>query len=163
MAPWAAAVEALGTVDVDAVATIGKHLDPAVLGDVPSNVRVERFVPQRFILDKASVVLSHAGAGSVLGAASRGIPQLHVPICRRPVGERGCGGRGGVAITCELDGRSAADIGAALERLLHDDRLQARRDARRRRDPGNACAQRPRRHHRSGRQRHPVNARCLSG
>jgi len=26
----------------------------------------------------------------------------------------------GVAITCELDGRSAADIGAALQQLLHD-------------------------------------------
>ena len=35
MAPWAAAVEALGSLDVDAIATIGMHLDPSVLLDVP--------------------------------------------------------------------------------------------------------------------------------
>ncbi len=121
MAPWAAAVEALGSVDVDAVATIGEHLDPAVLGDVPSNVRVERFVPQRFILEKASVVLSHGGAGSVLGAASRGIPQLHYPFAADQWENADAAAGAGVAITCELEGRSAADIGAALERLLHDD------------------------------------------
>ena len=124
MAPWAAAVEALGSVDVDAIATIGKHLDPAVLGDVPSNVRVERFVPQRFILDKASVVMSHAGAGSVLGAASRGIPQLLYPSFADQWENVDAAVGAGAGITCELDGRSAADIGVALQELLKDDRYR---------------------------------------
>jgi len=39
-APWAAALEALGDFDVDALATIGGHLDPDTLGPIPHNVRV---------------------------------------------------------------------------------------------------------------------------
>jgi UDP:flavonoid glycosyltransferase YjiC (YdhE family) len=124
MAPWAAAIEMLGSVDVDAIATIGQHIDPTVLGDIPSNVRVERFVPQRFILDKASVVMSHAGAGSVLGAASRGIPQLLYPSFADQWENADAAAGAGVAITCELDGRSAADLGAALHELLNDDRYR---------------------------------------
>ncbi len=69
MAPWTAAVEVLGSMDVDAVVTIGPHVDPDALGPARPNVRAERFVPQSFILDRAAVVMSHAGAGSLLGAA----------------------------------------------------------------------------------------------
>jgi UDP:flavonoid glycosyltransferase YjiC (YdhE family) len=124
MAPWGAAIAALGSLDVDAIATIGHRLDPSVLGDVPSNVRVERFVPQRFILDKASVVMSHAGAGSMLGAARRGIPQLLYPSFADQWENADAATGAGVAITCELDGRSADDIGNALQRLLQDNRFR---------------------------------------
>lgn len=120
MAPWAAAVEALGSLDVDAIATIGMHLDPSVLGDVPPNVRVERFVPQHLILDRAAVVMSHAGAGSVLGAARRGRPQLLCPLAADQWQNSDAAVGAGVAITCEIDQRSADEIRAALDRLLRD-------------------------------------------
>jgi UDP:flavonoid glycosyltransferase YjiC (YdhE family) len=42
--PWREVLAAVGGLDVDAVATIGPHVDSATLGTVPSNVRVERFV-----------------------------------------------------------------------------------------------------------------------
>ena len=86
--PWRELFAALDDLDVDAVATIGPHVDPAALGAVPANVRVERFVPQADLLGRASAVVSHGGAGTVLGAASHGRPQLVVPLVRRPVGER---------------------------------------------------------------------------
>ena len=35
-APWAAVVAALGHMDVDAVVTIGNHVDPSILGEVPA-------------------------------------------------------------------------------------------------------------------------------
>jgi len=120
LAPWAAAVEALGSLAVDAIATIGMHLDPSVLGDVPPNVRVERFVPQRLILDRAAVVMSHGGAGSLLGAARRGLPQLLNPIAADQWQNSDAASGAGVAITCEIDQRSADQIGAALERLIRD-------------------------------------------
>lgn len=124
MAPWAAAIEALGSIDVDAVATIGRHLDESVLGNVPPNVRVERFVPQRFLLDRAAIVMSHAGAGSMLGAASRGLPQLFSPLLADQWENADAATGAGVAITCELDSRSAADIATALRSLLDDDRFR---------------------------------------
>ena len=78
--PWRELFAALAAIDVDAVATIGPHVDPAALGAVPPNVRVERFVPQADLLGRASAVVSHGGAGTVLGAASHGRPQLVVPL-----------------------------------------------------------------------------------
>ncbi|MEP7203394.1 MAG: glycosyltransferase [Ilumatobacteraceae bacterium] len=123
-APWAAIVEALGSFDVDAIATIGTHVDPSTLGAVPANLRVARFVPQRFILDKAHLVMSHSGAGSLLGAATRGVPQLLYPLAADQWENADAATGAGVAITCEMDGRSAADIGAALHDLLKDDRFR---------------------------------------
>jgi UDP:flavonoid glycosyltransferase YjiC (YdhE family) len=123
MAPWAAVAEALGSMDVDVLATIGKHLDPALLGISRPNIRIERFVPQHFVLERASVVMSHGGAGSVLGAAARGIPQVLYPM-RADQWENADAATGaGVAMTLELDQRSTADIGAALRRVLHDEKF----------------------------------------
>jgi UDP:flavonoid glycosyltransferase YjiC (YdhE family) len=78
--PWTELFAVLGAIDADAVATIGSHVDPAALGAVPPNVRVERFVPQGDLLGRASAVVSHGGAGTVLGAAAHGRPQLVVPL-----------------------------------------------------------------------------------
>ena len=120
MAPWAALIAALGSTDVDAVVTIGTHVDPSLLGEVPRNVHVERFVPQRFVLDRAAVVMSHGGAGSLLGAARKGIPQLLIPQVADQWENADAATSAGVAITCELEQRSDAEIGAGLARLLHD-------------------------------------------
>ena len=123
IAPWTAAFEALGSLDVDVVATIGARLDPAVLGAVPANVRVEQFVPQQFILDRAAVAMSHAGAGSVLGAARLGRAQLLYPIVADQWQNADAATAAGVAITLELDQRTVDDIAAALDRLLHDEQF----------------------------------------
>jgi UDP:flavonoid glycosyltransferase YjiC (YdhE family) len=106
--------------DVDAVATIGSHMDPSILGEVPRNVRVERFVPQRFVLERAAAVLSHAGAGSVLGAARRGIPQVLNPLAADQWENADAANDAGLAITCELDQRSDVDIATALSSILND-------------------------------------------
>jgi UDP:flavonoid glycosyltransferase YjiC (YdhE family) len=119
-APWAAIVAALGRMDVDAVATIGNHMDPSILGEVPRNVRVERFVPQRFVFERAAAVMSHAGAGSVLGAARRGLPQVLNPLGADQWENADAATDAGLAITCELDRRSDADIAAALSSILND-------------------------------------------
>jgi len=78
--PWRELFAVVSGLDVDAVATIGPYVDPTTLGAVPANVRVERFVPQADLLARASAVVSHGGAGTVLGAASHGRPQLVVPL-----------------------------------------------------------------------------------
>ena len=120
-APWAAAFEALGSFDVDVVATIGARLDTEVLGTVPDNIRVERFAPQQFVLDRAAVAMSHAGAGSLLGAARHGLPQLLYPIVADQWQNADAAADAGVGIALELDQRSAEYFAAALDRLLREE------------------------------------------
>ncbi len=124
MFPWPAVLAALGTLDVDVVATVGPRVDPAAFGVASPNIRLERFVPQQFILGKAAAVVSHAGAGSILGAAARGIPQLLFPV-RADQWENADAASGtGAALTLELDKRSEGDIGTAVEQILVGDRFE---------------------------------------
>ena len=116
--PWRELFAALSGLDVDVVATIGPHVDPAAIGAVPANIRVERFVPQADLLVRASAVVSHGGAGSVLGAASHGRPQLVVPLFADQwengvaVGDAGCG------IVVGPDRRSVEDLDRSLRMIL---------------------------------------------
>ena len=64
----------------DLVTTVGRSIDPAVLGPQPPHVRVERFVPQEELLHRCDLVVSHGGSGSVLGALAHGLPMLVVPM-----------------------------------------------------------------------------------
>lgn len=73
-------IEALGTLQIDAVTTVGRRLDPRMLGPTPANVRIERYVPQQEILPSSSLVVSHGGSGSVLGALTHGLPLVVLPL-----------------------------------------------------------------------------------
>lgn len=72
-------LDALGELDCNVVATVGNGHDPSALDPIPLNTRVERFVPQALLLPRCSVVVSHGGSGSSLGALAHGIPMLLVP------------------------------------------------------------------------------------
>jgi UDP:flavonoid glycosyltransferase YjiC (YdhE family) len=116
--PWRDVFAVIAGLDVDAVATIGTHVDPAEFGSVPSNVRIERFVPQADVLKRSTVVISHGGAGTVLGAAAHGLPQFVVPLFADQwqnavaVSEAGCG------VLAGPDHRSLDEIDASLRMLL---------------------------------------------
>lgn len=119
-APWVAAFEALAALDVDVVATIGPMLEPASLGTVPANVHIERFVPQQLLLSRAAVVASHGGAGTVLGAAAHGVPQVLYPIAADQWENADAVARAGAGVVCELDDREATALAAAFQRALDD-------------------------------------------
>lgn len=60
--------------------TIGRDLDPAVLGEVPETVHVERWVDQADVLAVADAVISHGGSGTVLGTLAAGLPHVVLPL-----------------------------------------------------------------------------------
>ena len=62
------------------IATTGDWIDPAEFGPLPAHVHVEQFVPQASVLPHSSVVVSHAGSGSLLGALAHGLPQVLIPL-----------------------------------------------------------------------------------
>ena len=72
-------LHALAGEPIDVVATVGEQQDPASLGPIPSNNRVERFIPQAELLPSCAAVVHHGGAGTTFGALSHGLPQLIIP------------------------------------------------------------------------------------
>ncbi len=118
LAPWSEILDALETTDVDAVVTLGSDIEAGVLGAVPANVRVEQYVPQTFVLDRAAMVVSHAGSGTLFAAAARGLPQLCVPVSADQWENADALTRTGAGLTIELDARDTESIRNALTRLL---------------------------------------------
>jgi len=73
-------LEGVRDLPVNVVATVGRALDPEVLGPQPANVHVERYIPQAMLLPRCRLVVSHGGSGSVTGALAHGLPMVVVPI-----------------------------------------------------------------------------------
>jgi MGT family glycosyltransferase len=73
--------EALGQLPVHAVLTTGRAVESK---DVPAppNVDVLQAAPHQQILAEASVVVTHAGHGTVLKALSAGVPLVCIPMGR---------------------------------------------------------------------------------
>ncbi|MFJ8476516.1 nucleotide disphospho-sugar-binding domain-containing protein [Kitasatospora sp. NPDC094011] len=68
--------EALPEVEVLATVDAGYR---AELGPLPAGVRLIDPVPLHLLADSCDVVVHHGGAGSVLTASARGVPQLALP------------------------------------------------------------------------------------
>jgi UDP:flavonoid glycosyltransferase YjiC (YdhE family) len=74
-----AIIDGLSTQPVNAIVTIGSNNDPAELGALPTNVHVERYVPQSLLLPHCRAGVNHAGSGTMLGAFAHGLPQVVIP------------------------------------------------------------------------------------
>ncbi|MFF9347105.1 macrolide family glycosyltransferase [Streptomyces sp. NPDC014734] len=61
------------------VLQIGKYTDPRELGEIPPNVEVRSWVPQRAILEQADAFITHAGMGSSNEGLLAGVPMIAVP------------------------------------------------------------------------------------
>jgi UDP:flavonoid glycosyltransferase YjiC (YdhE family) len=70
----------LRELSMDVVVTVGRDLEPRVLGAQPSNVYVRSYIPQSALLPHCDLVVSHAGSGSVIGALAHGLPMVLLPI-----------------------------------------------------------------------------------
>ncbi|GEC03830.1 macrolide-inactivating glycosyltransferase [Streptomyces spinoverrucosus] len=61
------------------VLQVGRHVDPAELGEVPGNVEVRSWVPQLAILKQADLFVTHAGAGGSQEGMATATPMIAVP------------------------------------------------------------------------------------
>ena len=61
------------------VLAIGRHVDPAQLGKLPSGVEVHAWVPQLAVLRYASLFVTHAGMGGCSEGLFEGVPMIAVP------------------------------------------------------------------------------------
>ena len=85
LAPWSSLLSGLARVDADVVATTANNVDLAPLvrdldKAARSRIHVLDYVPQATILERASLVVSHGGAGTMIAAGAAGVPQIVLPL-----------------------------------------------------------------------------------
>lgn len=73
------AASEIGCLDVELLVAVGPAGDPSLLGDLPANVRLERFIAQSAVLPRVDLIVHHGGTGTVLAALEAGIPQVILP------------------------------------------------------------------------------------
>ena len=77
-------IRALGQLDVFGLVATGPGCPPDLFSAVPSNVRVESYIPQTALQaepkTRPALIISHGGVNTVLTALSDGIPLLCIPL-----------------------------------------------------------------------------------
>jgi UDP:flavonoid glycosyltransferase YjiC (YdhE family) len=102
-----------------AVVVTSGPVPPAALGPLPANVRVAAYLPQRQVLARADVLVTHGGAGSVLGGLVHGLPQLVLP--QGAPSQQRCGdrlARLGAALCLDPAEQSSPNLRRSLATLL---------------------------------------------
>lgn len=115
---WQRTLDAVGSLPVRGIATLGPAMDPARLR-VPANVEVCPWLPHEDVMPNVSVVVGHGGHGTTMAALAHGVPVLVLPLSTmsdqpwvgRTVERAGVG--------MALSRRSSSErIRAAVERLM---------------------------------------------
>jgi UDP:flavonoid glycosyltransferase YjiC (YdhE family) len=120
------ALAALASRPVRVLVTIGNVHDPRQLAPLPANARVERYAPHGALLDRAALLIGHAGHGSVMKALWAGVPMVLVPWDRDQPGVARRAQWLGVTVVIQRDGLSHELLGRAIERVLQDSRYSDR-------------------------------------
>ncbi|HUH14736.1 MAG TPA: glycosyltransferase [Gaiellaceae bacterium] len=74
-----AALKAISALGLRGVATIGDKNDPAAVGPLPPGAHLENSLSHAAVLERAALLVSHAGHGSVSKALWYGVPMVLVP------------------------------------------------------------------------------------
>jgi UDP:flavonoid glycosyltransferase YjiC (YdhE family) len=105
---------------VNLVVTTGPGFEPALLGSLPPAVRTAPFLPQAAVLPHCRAVVSHAGAGTMLGALCHGLPQLCLPQGTDQPSNTAALLPTGAALALHPDEITADAVAEALGRLLNE-------------------------------------------
>lgn len=79
--PLQRVADALGELPLHGVMTLGDVLAPEALS-MPANVTARAFAPHADLLPRASLVITHAGLGTVMAALGHGVPLVCLPMGR---------------------------------------------------------------------------------
>lgn len=99
---------------------VGLGADPATLGPVPGNVRVDRYVPMSDILPTCAAIVHHGGSGTTLAALAAGVPMVVIPIAADQFDNTEATLRTGAALLVDAGAVTADTVGAAVGRLLSE-------------------------------------------
>ncbi|MFF2848327.1 macrolide-inactivating glycosyltransferase [Streptomyces sp. NPDC058001] len=105
------------------VLQIGKHVDPAELGEIPGNVEVRDWVPQLAILREADAFITHAGAGGSQEGLATATPMVAVPQAADQFGNADMLQALGVARHVPAEEATAETLRAAVLDLVADPKV----------------------------------------
>jgi MGT family glycosyltransferase len=116
-------INAAGSVDMDAIATLGPALEQTTL-QAPDNVTLLPSAPHDAVMKEASMVVSHGGHGTTSRALAHGLPLLVMPFGRD---------QGDIAARVEARGlglvvpptAAETEIAAAMTRLIREPQFLA--------------------------------------
>jgi UDP:flavonoid glycosyltransferase YjiC (YdhE family) len=130
-APWRVLLHALAALDVDAVVTTGHSVELSdLIGELPnlarSRIHVRSYVPQSSVLARASVVVSHGGAGTVLAAGAAGLPQVVLPAAADQFDNADTFAAAGVAVTLDVASANPGIVAAHIDGQITSSTVRAR-------------------------------------
>jgi MGT family glycosyltransferase len=116
-------VEALSTLPVRALVTLGQMLDPTEV-DATDNVTVVPSAPHGQILPRAALVVTHCGHGTTLKALAAGVPMVCLPMGRDQHDTAARVVHHGAGVRLRATAPAPA-IRSAVDDVLGDDRFRA--------------------------------------
>ncbi|WP_188309782.1 macrolide family glycosyltransferase [Streptomyces sp. CBMA123] len=118
---YRACVEAFGELPGwHVVLQIGRHTDPAELGELPDTVEVHRWVPQLSVLAQADAFVTHAGMGGSSEGLFHAVPMIAVPQAVDQFANADALVGLGVARRVDTEAATAEALRAALLELVGD-------------------------------------------
>ncbi len=118
-------LEGLAESDVFVVATTG-GTDPGVLGNVPANAVVERFVPYAALLPHVDVMVSNGGFGSVQLAIAHGVPMVVAGTTEDKREVTSHVGWSGIGINLRTNRPSPKAVAGAVEDVMNEPKFRER-------------------------------------
>ncbi len=110
----------LRDLSINLIVTVGNDIDPAEFGPQPSNIYMERYIPQAAVLPHCAAVVSHGGSGSVIGTLAYGLPSLLIPMgADQPLNAARCADLG-VARVLDAVAATPGMVRAAASTVLDD-------------------------------------------
>jgi zeaxanthin glucosyltransferase len=104
----------------------GGRLDPELAGKLPGDPIVADYVPQRAVLRRASLAITHAGFNTVLDALSYGVPMVAIPLAFEQPATAARLERAGVARIVTPAKASPARLAKAIEAVLGEPQFRDR-------------------------------------
>lgn len=117
---------AMADLPVQTVLSLGGGLSVEELGPVPGDPLVVPYAPQRKLLERADLMITHAGMNSALDCLAQGVPMVAIPIAHdqpniaQRIVYHGCGEM------VLLDHLSPESLARAVRQVLDDTRYRER-------------------------------------
>lgn len=114
------ALSALSNLDVRVALTIGPGHNISEIGFVPSNAKINHYIPHSRVLKNSVLMISHAGHGSVMKAMWHGVPMVLVPWGRDQPGVAARAERLGLAVVVDRNMLSNESLLNAINTVQND-------------------------------------------
>jgi hypothetical protein len=121
-----ATLEAVADQPFRVVVTLGPEHDPSELVERPRNARIETTVSHAAVLERAVLLVGHAGHGTVMKALWHGTPMVLIPWGRDQPGVAARAQALGVAEVVARDAADATSVAAATNRVLNSKEMRER-------------------------------------